>query len=538
MTRHCFKWTMETARWRQKIILSVLLIWIVLVRSFDPAILYSIQYHSHHEKELYDNVQSALTILIYLSLPVCGLLADFRCGRLNIAIASAIIGAVCSLMYVLLSVSVISIETSTIFVFVVNPVLLYTRCYFEVFLLCLGTEQLIDMSSNSNQLSSYIWWHNWCTILGIMITTFSTCLFEAHKATFATYAISAHLMFLIVIIMTAFIMKRWITQYSYTENPLKLIFSVLCFAARNKYPINRSALTYWEEVEPSRINLGKAKYGGPFLEKDVESVKTFFRLLPLVTIITMINFPYQTLGRFTQEDMSLRQCLLSGTYFIVYCVTLFVIPIYQFIIKPYCFSQFSLSMLRRIGVGIALTVLAKLGYLAIDLSITTPAYINHNETICLLQTVSSNTSALLVDTSYYLLIPDCINAIGILFIMPGSLEFVFAQAPSNMNILLIGLWYSLSALYRMAGWMMIKPFKAASQYLAPSCEAYVLSMNFMVMLISLILFLLFSRRYKFHSHEDVFNAHLTAELYYENEFHKREAYGSISSISSNSSSIS
>uniref|UniRef100_A0A1X7V432 Uncharacterized protein n=1 Tax=Amphimedon queenslandica TaxID=400682 RepID=A0A1X7V432_AMPQE len=50
---------------------------------------------------------------------------------------------------------------------------------------------------------------------------------------------------------------------------------------KHKYPENRSALTYWEEEAPSRLDLGKEKYGGPFTEEEVEDVKTVFRMLPL-----------------------------------------------------------------------------------------------------------------------------------------------------------------------------------------------------------------------------------------------------------------
>uniref|UniRef100_A0A1X7VDS3 Uncharacterized protein n=1 Tax=Amphimedon queenslandica TaxID=400682 RepID=A0A1X7VDS3_AMPQE len=42
---------------------------------------------------------------------------------------------------------------------------------------------------------------------------------------------------------------------------------ILCYARKHKYPENRSALTYWEEEAPSRLNLGKDKYGGPFTMK-------------------------------------------------------------------------------------------------------------------------------------------------------------------------------------------------------------------------------------------------------------------------------
>ena len=54
---------------------------------------------------------------------------------------------------------------------------------------------------------------------------------------------------------------------------------MLKFAAKHKAPVNRSALTYWEEDIPSRVDLGKSKYGGPFTTEQVEDVKTFLKLL-------------------------------------------------------------------------------------------------------------------------------------------------------------------------------------------------------------------------------------------------------------------
>jgi peptide/histidine transporter 3/4 len=37
-------------------------------------------------------------------------------------------------------------------------------------------------------------------------------------------------------------------------------------ACKNKYPKNDTALTYQKKTIPSQIDLGKAKYGGPFFE--------------------------------------------------------------------------------------------------------------------------------------------------------------------------------------------------------------------------------------------------------------------------------
>ena len=68
---------------------------------------------------------------------------------------------------------------------------------------------------------------------------------------------------------------------------MKLIVRVLCYARKHKYPEIRSALTYWEEEAPSRIDLGKDKYGGPFTEEEVEA---FFRIIPIFIAIIGYSF--------------------------------------------------------------------------------------------------------------------------------------------------------------------------------------------------------------------------------------------------------
>ena len=75
--------------------------------------------------------------------------------------------------------------------------------------------------------------------------------------------------------------SRVTTAYFYN-----MIESFTCcknvFVFKHKYPIKRSAFTFWENDIPSRIDLGKEKYGGPFTYEEVEDVKTMFRLLLLM----------------------------------------------------------------------------------------------------------------------------------------------------------------------------------------------------------------------------------------------------------------
>ena len=42
-----------------------------------------------------------------------------------------------------------------------------------------------------------------------------------------------------------------------------MVFEVIKYAKQHKFPVKRSALTYWQNKSPSRIFSGKEVYGGP-----------------------------------------------------------------------------------------------------------------------------------------------------------------------------------------------------------------------------------------------------------------------------------
>ena len=65
------------------------------------------------------------------------------------------------------------------------------------------------------------------------------------------------------------------------------------FAKAHTNPIRRSAFTYCEDELPSRLDLGKEKYGGPFTAEQVEDVKAFLVILRVLLIlgpIMMVDF--------------------------------------------------------------------------------------------------------------------------------------------------------------------------------------------------------------------------------------------------------
>ena len=123
-----------------------------------------------------------------------------------------------------------------------------------------------------------------------------------------------------------------------------------------------------------------------------------------------------------------------------------------------------------------------------------------------------------------MLAPNFIGAFGAILILAGGLEFVFAQAPHSMKGLLIGVYFGILGLYLSTGWMLVNVFKYLKKNWIPSCEFYIFSVNAMVMLTSLLLFLMLSKKYKLHSHGDIFNPNVITENYYENDFLQKQVY--------------
>ena len=146
-----------------------------------------------------------------------------------------------------------------------------------------GIDQLINASSS--EITSFIRWFCWVWYLGgVVIDTSMDCI--CHQ-----YELASHLLFPVCLsfgLCIDFFFNRLLTKTPTSKNPLTLIFRVLKYAIKNKYPRQRSAFAYWDSQRCSRINLGKNKYGGPFSTEEVESVKTFWRIMGVVTVATFI----------------------------------------------------------------------------------------------------------------------------------------------------------------------------------------------------------------------------------------------------------
>ena len=166
-----------------------------------------------------------------------------------------------------------------------------------------------------------------------------------------------------------------------TQEPFKLVYSVIRYAIKHRHPECRSAFTYCEDEPPSRIDFGKSKYGGPFTTEHVEDVKTFLRFIVFI-LIAVMTFCAMFAFRWLHNNMlmiltdasniryaSLSKCYYKKAFIEIFVLCSFVIlPLYELIFCPVCHQcldmiktwwKFILGILLMIAESMALLVIAR-----------------------------------------------------------------------------------------------------------------------------------------------------------------------------------
>ena len=239
----------------------------------------------------FELVSGVVTAVLYL---FAGWLADVYFGRykvMKVSIWVMWLGSVFgTLLLVIYSLSSLD-SLKYISVVVAYACITIGSIGFIVNAVPFGTDQMLGASSE--EISSFIHWFVWAYYTGqasgYMVNILSCTVMEGDQivlvSMFFAVAVSS------VALCLNFLCRNWLVIEPVSQNPLKSVYSVLKYAATHKHPARRSALTYWEEDIPSRIDLGKSKYGGPFTTEQVEDVKTFFWLLLMSIAISFFVYP-------------------------------------------------------------------------------------------------------------------------------------------------------------------------------------------------------------------------------------------------------
>ena len=353
------------------------------------------------------------------------------------------------------------------------------------------------IGASGDKLSAIIYWHSLSIPAIFCIDIIVQCLINQFLS--VSYVVSG--VAVSIVIVTNFLFKHWLDTTSHIVNPVKLIAKVLNYARKNKYPRNRSAFTYWEENYPSRLDLGKEKYGGPFTEEQVENVKVVMRLTPLLICIVGLTCAkdVKKISYYkSDEELSFFECFMLKNALYNLVASLLIL-IYQLIIYPY-FHNYIPSMLKRIGIGLVFSLFTTI------YSVVMLACKNH----------------FLFDTTSYkaAIVSQCFYGIAIAFIYPTSLVFTIAQSPHEMRGLMVGLWYAA----RGIGYVITinSKYLFACEQEATCQNVYYFIAKSVIILVILIVFLVLASRYKLRVRENEVNIHLIVEEHYDRYMDQEE----------------
>ena len=460
-----------------------------------------------------------LTILsgfdvVYIPLlfyPIIGLISDMRVSRYRMILGSMLF---CLVMWI-------------VTVIVVTLLCVYTETHSVLFgtisLIVLGVSSIgvagiqsiiipfnIDqlMGASGDELSATIYWHSFTmqippVVFGVLLyLSVSNYIFVS---TLLMVFLSIGGVSLVLALSILFIFNPWLDTTPQFFNPIKDIFQVLSYARKNKYPRNRSALTYWENSVPSRLDLGKDKYGGPFTIEQVEDVKTMLRLLPV--LISVIGFGFCTTSslNFTLLDIF---AFAEGSYIL----NAVFILIHLFILHPCC-SKYILSMLKRITLGLVFGLLTPIVHVIIQL-IFNPS-------------LQSGPLSIAPSNYQWIIIISTITTFSIagFLIRVTSFAFIVAQSPKSMRGVMVGLRYASLAVGALSNDFVVY---LVSNIIGDDNNADVLFYTNIVcsviLLLILIMFVIFVKCYKLRIRENIVPVTQIAEEHYERYQEQSDEY--------------
>ena len=249
-----------------------------------------------------------------------------------------------------------------------------------------GMDQLHDSPTEDSIL--YIHWYVWIYYICSLITqlAWNFLLYDGYNVKYIdSIRIVGLLTVIIIIFAIVFLLtvslcvvhyrKVWFFLEPAGANPYKLVYRVVKFAYQHKIPLRRSAFTYCDEESPTRLDVGKHKFGGPFPTKQVEDVKAFWGILKVLITIGpafLLQTVMQTiLPLFAEHNniflntTALHQIHLEGVarhilisngllspLLIVICI-----PLYLCWIRPHI-TYYIPGMLKRIRIALVVMVLS------------------------------------------------------------------------------------------------------------------------------------------------------------------------------------
>ena len=446
----------------------------------------------------------------YSLAPLVGWLADVRFGRYAVLRFGPRAALLASFLYffAMITEGVDSTLSNVLFTVAIVIASLGTACYSAAILPFL-TDQIVG--ATSTELSAVVRWYYWAFIIG---NSFAYIIVFYYKS-INLYQVSLSLIVavpLAVIIISDCLCQQWFDRSHKVTNPIKLVIQVLNYTRKHRYPERRSAFTYIDEEQPTRMDFGKEKFGGPFSEEEVEDVKTVLRLLPLVICLTICVtlLKADPVVFIFNSDSEYSWIWLLNNVIVVDVPLVTLIPLYQLLLYR-CFHNYSPSMLQFISVGLFMCTfgficLKALGLGGVLVSGDTQRYLSCKP--------PNGTYPGDYMEWYWKLDPSICYSIGYTIIAVLLFELIIAQSPDKMKGLVIGLLLAFNGLFSV-----VSSFIQILQYTL--CYDFSISV---VLVVLFVVFLVLSKRYTLRERNREINIQAIVEEHYERYMDQEEEY--------------
>ena len=475
-----------------------------------------------------------------LTLPIAGWLADIYFGRYKVIHWSMWIMWISFILATASSVVAQLVDMYNHISKYVTGVLMLIGAIgfggFQANIIQFGIDQLCDASST--EITSFISWYIWCAYSSqFAVKSMLKCLDCVQSRVSELFGTILMCTQFSIALVSVSLFNHWLIKEPVATNPFRLVYSIVKYAIKCKQPRFRSAFTYCEDELPSRIDFGKNKYGGPFTTEQVEDVKTFFRVLAIVFVMSilfgilvaifMLSFQLsnQLLARHDiSVGESINKCYseeLTQQIFIYSWVI--VIPLYELVLYPLfnkCLAE--LGSRTKIAFGVLLLI-ATIVALIVLLVVARNNILEHNTSnhhnatiLCIFYEADGALSSGL--DYQWMTIPNFLYSLSLTALSIGTIEFIISQTPYSMRGILVGSLYGMLALFAVLIVVVSFPFTRMSSIWGKgtiSCGFWYALLLLVAEIVMGIILGVAIKVYKKRKREDVLpNEHIFAERYY------------------------
>ena len=461
-------------------------------------------------------------VVFGVTLSIAGWIADVRFGRYRVIYLSMWIMWAAIMLVAVISVVTQVLNSDSKVIQYVSVILWIAAAIglggFLANVIQFGIVQLHDASSS--EVTLFIFWYVWTYYSSPLVVDFVIGCLPNQYRLIGNLVTSIYLS---IVLSSMLMFNHWLVKEPVTQNPFKLVYSVVRYAIKHEHPEYRSAFTYCEDEPPSRIDFGKRKYGGPFTTEQVEDVKTFLRVMVIVftgVVIFGVTFAtrLQILKLLDELTDPFSKCYSKGA-FVDMCFygCVILLPLHELLIYPVihrCSEVIESGWIIVCGSFLLLTEI--LSVLVIE-TVARYEYLDStgfNATIPCMGRATLGTSL----DFRWIAVPILLHSMSTYLLGIGAVKFMVSQAPYSMRGLIMGTAYCMFALC-VAVWNGIYvPFTRQLSIWGTriiSCGFWYALLLLVVEVLAGFMLIALLRWYKKRKREDVLpNDHIFAERYY------------------------